>query len=413
MAMGSARLGGPRQGFAAAWLNQSGPMATADATERIPVFDVRLDEAQIEAVAATLRSGWLTMGPRIEAFEEEFAAHLGVEHAVATSSCTAALHLAYLAAGVGPGDEVIVPGITFIASAAAVRYCGATPVLAEIGGQGDLGLDPADVEARVTPRTKAICAVHYGGYAAPLGPLLEICERHGLALIEDAAHSPDATVPGSDRKLGTHGLAGTFSFFSNKILSCGEGGLLATADEHVAELARSLRSHAMTTGTWDRHRGHALGYDVVDVGFNYRLDEPRAALLSARLPGLAGDIEARRSLTLDYRERLSDVEGLLLPYTEEQVAASSCYVMPVMLEDAELRDPVRELLSERHGVQTSVLYPSINEFSAYGRGEQSLPRCERAARSQLTLPLYPHLGSDRLERVVDSLEKSLVEAARP
>jgi dTDP-4-amino-4,6-dideoxygalactose transaminase len=386
-------------------------MATTQATDRIPVFDVRLDEAHIEAVAETLRSGWLTMGPKIKAFEGEFAAHLGVEHAVALNSCTAALHLAYLAAGVGPGDEVIVPGITFVASAAAVRYCGGTPVLAEIRGQGDLGLDPADVEARITPRTKAICAVHYGGYAAPLEPLTELCERHGLALIEDAAHSPDAVLPGSSgRKLGTFGQSGTFSFFSNKILSCGEGGLLATDDERVAELARSRRSHAMTSGTWDRHRGHAMGYDVVEVGYNYRLDEPRAALLSARLPGLAADIEERRRLTRRYRELLAGVEGLTLPYDDEQVAASSCYVMPVMLEDADLRDPLRKLLSERHSVQTSVLYPSINEFTAYGRGGDPLPRCERVARTQLTLPLYPHLGEERLERVVGALRESLAAA---
>lgn len=386
-------------------------MAEPGQNERIPVFDVRLEEQHVDAVAATLRSGWLTMGPRIQEFEAEFAAHLEVEHAIATSSCTAALHLAYLAAGVGPGDEVIVPGITFVASAAAVRYCGATPVLAEIVGQHDLGLDPADVEARITERTKAVCAVHYGGYAAPLAELREICERRGLALIEDSAHSPAGTVPGEERLLGTYGLAGTFSFFSNKILSCGEGGLLATDDDEVAALARSLRSHAMTTGTWDRHRGHAMGYDVVDVGYNYRLDEPRAALLSARLPGLAADIEARRRLTAAYRERLAGVEGLVVPYEQAQVAASACYTMPVMLDLPELRDRVRTALNERHGVQTSVLYPSINEFTAYGAGEQSLPRCERAARTQLTLPLYPHLGEERVERVVEALRASLAEAA--
>jgi dTDP-4-amino-4,6-dideoxygalactose transaminase len=330
---------------------------------------------------------------------------------VAVSSCTSALHLAYLAAGIGPGDEVIVPGITFVASAAAVRYCGGIPVLAEISGQHDLGLDPEDVRARIGPRTKAICAVHYGGYAAPLAPLQEICDEHGLALIEDAAHSPEAVPPGSERKLGTFGLAGTFSFFSNKILSCGEGGLLATADDRVAELARSLRSHAMTSGTWDRHRGHAMGYDVVDVGYNYRLDEPRAALLSARLPGLGADIAERRRLSHRYRELLGDVDGLVLPYGDEQVDASSCYVMPVMLEDDSLRDTVRKLLTERHAVQTSVLYPSISEFTAYGAGETKLPRCELAARTQLTLPLYPHLGDERLERVVAALGESLADAA--
>ena len=377
--------------------------------ERIPVFDVRLEDEHVEAVAETLRSGWLTLGPRTKAFEEEFAEHLGVPHAVALSSCTAALHLAYLAAGVGPGDEVVVPGITFVATAAAVRYCGGTPVLAEIIGPRDLSLDPADVEARIGPRTKAVCAVHYAGYTAPLAPLRELCEQRGLALIEDAAHSPDATVPGGGEALGTVGLAGAFSFFSNKILSCGEGGLLATRDERVAELARSLRSHAMTSGTWDRHRGHAMGYDVVGVGYNYRMDEPRAALLSARLPGLAADVAERRRLTHLYREALADVPGLSVPYSDDQVDASSCYIMPAMLDDPARRDPLRSFLSERHGIQTTVLYPSINEFSAYAGtpGVGSLPRCERAARCQLTLPLYPHLGEERLDRVVRALRDGL------
>jgi dTDP-4-amino-4,6-dideoxygalactose transaminase len=385
----------------------------AVAPEPIPVFDVRLAEREVEAVAETLRSGWLTMGPRTQAFEREFAEHLGVPHAVAVSSCTAALHLAYLAAGVGPGDEVIVPGITFVATAAAARYCGATPVLAEVLGQHDLGLDPEDVAQRFTDRTKAVCAVHYAGYAAPLEPLRELCGERGVALIEDAAHSPDASSHGSERKLGTIGLAGAFSFFSNKILSCGEGGLLATSDERVAELARSRRSHAMTSGTWDRHRGHALGYDVVDVGFNYRMDEPRAALLSARLPGLAADIARRRQLSARYRELLADLPGVELPYTDAQLATSSCYVMPVMLRQPELRDPVRRLLSERFGIQTTVLYPSIHEFSAYaGSAPARLPRCELAARTQLTLPLYPHLGHERQDRVVAALREAIA-CARP
>jgi dTDP-4-amino-4,6-dideoxygalactose transaminase len=171
----------------------AGPQRLLLGHDPIPAFDVRLDEADVEAVAQTLRSGWLTMGPRIEVFEAEFARHLGVEHAVATSSATAALHLAYLAAGVGPGDEV--PGITFVATAAAARYCGARPVLAEVLGQHDLSIDPEDAAARIGPRTKALCAVHYAGYAAPMAALREICEAHGVALIEDAAHSPSATVP--------------------------------------------------------------------------------------------------------------------------------------------------------------------------------------------------------------------------
>ncbi len=382
------------------------------AEDLIPLFDVRLSDDEIAAVADTLRSGWLTMGPRTQAFEAAFAAHLGCRHAVATSSCTTALHLAYLAAGIGPGDEVIVPAITFVASASAVRYCGGTPVPAEIVGQDDLGIDPGDVEARITERTKAVCAVHYAGYATAVSELRDLCDAHNIALIEDAAHSPSAVAAGDARKLGTYGLAGAFSFFSNKVLSCGEGGLLATDDDRVAELARSLRSHAMTSGTWDRHRGHAAGYDVVGLGYNYRLDEPRAALLDARLSGLENDIARRRLLVLRYRELLADVPGVLLPYTDEDVERSSCYVMPVMVEDPELRDPLREWLSERK-IQTSVLYPALHELSEYaGFAPDPLPRAELAARTELTLPLYPHLSATDQDRVVESLQSGLATLSR-
>jgi dTDP-4-amino-4,6-dideoxygalactose transaminase len=367
----------------------------------IPLFDVRLSEDEVGAVANTLRSGWLTMGPRTKEFEEAFAEHLGVPHALALSSCTAALHLAYLAAGVGPGDEVIVPAITFVASAAAVRYCGGTPVLAEIKGQHDLGVDPDDVEARITDRTRAVCAVHYAGYRAETARLRELCESRGVALVEDSAHHPlEAPV----------GLAGCFSFFSNKVLSCGEGGLLATADDAVAELARSRRSHAMTSGTWDRHRGHSAGYDVVALGFNYRMDEPRAALLAARLGGLGDDVAARRRLVRRYRELLAGVGGVSVPYGDDEVDSSSCYVMPVMVERPELRDLLRQWLLERRRVQTSVLYPAVHEFTAYADEERPpLPRSELAARTELTLPLYPHLSEEDQDRVVDALRDGLRE----
>ncbi len=166
----------------------------------------------------------------------------------------------------------------------------------------------------------------------------------------------------------------------------------------------------MTSGTWDRHKGHALGYDVVGVGYNYRMDEPRAALLSARLPGLAADIAQRREVTRRYRELLAGMPELELPYGDDQVGASSCYVMPVMLRDEELRDPLRRLLSERFKIQTTMLYPSINEFTAYrGDTQGELPRCERVARTQLTIPLYPHLGEERQDRVVASLREALEE----
>jgi dTDP-4-amino-4,6-dideoxygalactose transaminase len=274
-------------------------------------------------------------------------------------------------------------------------------------GRHDLSIDPEDAARAIGPRTKAICAVHYAGYAAPMADLRALCAEHGLALIEDAAHAPSAGWEGDGRKLGTLGLAGAFSFFSNKVLSCGEGGLLATDDDEVAELARTRRSHAMTSGTWDRHRGHSASYDVVGLGYNYRLDEPRAALLSARLPGLEADIAARRRLVHRYRSLLAELPGVTVPYSDEEVDRSSCYVMPVVLDEPELRDPLREALRER-GVQTSVLYPAIHELSAYAElPARPLPRAEELARSQLTLPLYPHLTESDQDRVVDALRSGI------
>lgn len=377
-------------------------------SDPIPLFDIRLGDTEVAAVEQTLRSGWLTMGPRTADFEQAFAAHLGVKHAVAVSSATAALHLAYLAAGVGPSDEVIVPAITFVATANAVRYCGGTPVLAELKGQHDLGIDPDDVARRITERTRAVCAVHFAGYAAAIDPLRELCDEHGIALIEDAAHSPTATTP-DGRTLGSLGLASAFSFFSNKVLSCGEGGLLATDDDDVAELARSRRAHALTSGTWDRHRGHAASYDVTALGFNYRIDEPRAALLIERLKGLEDDVARRRALVHRYRELLADVEGLTIPYRDDEVDRSSCYVMPVMVDDAALRDPLRDAMQKGWAVQTSVLYPAIHEFTAYAGSAGSLPRSELAARTELTIPLFPHLTEEDQDRVVTALTTGLAE----
>ena len=346
------------------------------------------------------------MGPRIQEFEAAYAEFLGCAHAVALSSCTAALHLAYLAVGVGPGDEVIVPSMSFAATSNAVLYCGGTPVFADIVGRNDLGVDVADVEKRITDRTRAVCAMHYAGYPAAVDRLRAICDERGVALVEDAAHAPSADLDG--RKLGTWGTAGCFSFFSNKVLSVGEGGLLATDDDGVADCVRSLRSHGMTSGTWDRHRGHAETYDIVELGFNYRMDEPRAALLLSRMRRVDDEIARRREIVRGYRERLAGVERLTLPYTDGDVGRSSCYVMPTLLDEGVDRREFRQELSAR-GVQTSILYPAIHEFSEYRRRypDVSLPRTEDAARTQVTLPLFPHMTEEQLDRVSAAVAAAL------
>jgi dTDP-4-amino-4,6-dideoxygalactose transaminase len=382
-------------------------MSATETFPEIPLFDLRLDPEDIEAVLDVLRSGWLTMGPRTAEFESAFARHLGVRHTVAVSSCTAALHLAYLAAGVGPGDEVIVPAMTFAATAAAALYCGATPVFADILGPHDLSLDPEDVERRITDRTRAVTVVHFAGYPAPVERLRALTDAHGIALIEDAAHSPDAHVDG--RMLGTWGLAGAFSFFSNKVLACGEGGLLATDDDEVAKVARSLRSHGMTSGSWSRFIGETESYDATGLGFNYRLDEPRAALLLSRLRRLERDVARRRELTHAYRAKLAGIPGLSIPYTEDAVEHSTCYVMPVVVDDEARRDGVRRHLRERHGVQTSLFYPAIHEFTAYRErfDGHSLPRSEHIARAEITIPLFPEMDEATQDRVVAALAEAL------
>jgi dTDP-4-amino-4,6-dideoxygalactose transaminase len=316
------------------------------------------------------------------------------------------LHLSYLAAGVGPGDEVIVPSFTFTATAAAAIYCGATPVFAEIVSREDPSLDPNDVQRRITPRTKAVCVVHYAGYPAAVDRLRALCDEHGIAVIEDVAHAPSASLQG--RKLGAWGLAGAFSFFSNKVLSVGEGGLVSTDSDEVAAFVRSRRSHAMTSGTWDRHSGRTDTYDVVGLGFNYRLDEPRAALLLSRMSRLEDEIARRRDLTLRYRALLKGVEGIIVPYRDSDVPGSSCYVIPIMIEEDGRQAQVSARMRER-GVQTSIFYPSIHRFSAYRERfpDVSLPITELTSRTQLTLPFYPHMTHEDQDRVVTVLAEAL------
>ncbi len=225
---------------------------------RITLADVVIGEEERQAVDEVLRSGWLSMGPRTEQFEAALAATLGTAEAIAVTNGTAALHLAAAALGLGPGDEVIVPALTFVASAAGIRHTGASVTLGDSLSVDDFALDPAEIDRLAGPRTRAVVILHYGGYPADTDALLAAAERHGLLVIEDAAHAIGASIGG--RACGTIGDAGCFSFFPNKNMTTGEGGAVVFRSEQVAERARSLRSHAMTTLTWDRHRGHASSY---------------------------------------------------------------------------------------------------------------------------------------------------------
>ena len=357
-----------------------------------------MTDADIDAIAATYRSGWLSMGPRIAEFEAAFAEYAGAAHAVAVSSGTAALHLQGLAAGLGPGDEVIVPSMTFVATVNAIRYTGATPVFADIEGVREPWLSVAAAERAITPRTRAIAFVSYGGHAGPLAGIERLARERGLLLLHDAAHAIGARLDG--RPLGGVADASAYSFFSNKNLALGEGGMVTTGDEALAARVRLLRSHGMTAVSWDRARGHASGYDVVELGFNHRLDEPRAALGLERLRRLDADTARRAALVARYRRLLDGmVECTMAPAAGSDPAH---HLFTVLVAPAADREAVRARIHEQR-VQTSVHYPPAHRFAIYADARAELPVTDEYAARTITLPLFAHMTEEQQDLVVDAV----------
>ena len=378
---------------------------------RVPLADVRVDDELLDVAREALASGWWSMGPRVAEFEASFADRTGAPHVCAVSSGTAALHLALLAIGCGPGDEVVLPSLNFVAAANTVARVGATPVFCDVLGGEDLNLDPRDLAAAINSRTKAVVVLHYAGFACDLGKVLDIAEGRGIAVIEDAAHAPGATWRG--RPLGTIGTIGCFSFFSNKNLPVGEGGAVVTSDDALAEEIRLLRSHGMTTLTWQRHQGHASDYDVVIAGLNYRLDELRAAIAMVQLSRLEEANRARLRHVLRYRDLLDGLEGISFPFSgDDRLQESAHHLAVVLLPSGVSRDSVREAMRTER-IQTSVHYPPIHHFTAYaavGR-QRSLSRTDDVAKRIVTLPLYSHMSSSDVELVAEVLAEAVREGA--
>jgi dTDP-4-amino-4,6-dideoxygalactose transaminase len=356
---------------------------------RVTLSEPDLGPEESEAVAAVLRSRWLTMGAATQAFEQKFAEYCGARHAIAVANGTAALHLAHWALGIGPGDEVICPALTFVATANAVLYCRATPVFADISGLDNLNISPEEIRQKISPRTRCITVMHYGGYPCDMQAIREIAAERGLAVIEDACHAIGAEHHG--KKCGTWGDIGCFSFFSNKNLVTGEGGMLVTNNAELAQKLRLGRSHGMTTMSWDRHQGHASSYDVVDLGFNYRIDEIRAALGQVQLGKLEANNRRRRELTRRYQNHLRQISSLGLPFVNE-AAASAFHLFPILLPPECDRSRFMEEM-KRRGIQTSVHYPPVHRFHYYQKHFQhavgTLPLTEEVSRREVTLPLHP------------------------
>lgn len=371
----------------------------------IPLFDLNYGEAEERAVIEVLRSKWISMGPQTAELERAFAAHVGARHGVALGSCTAALHLALAGLGLGQGDEVIVPSLTFVATVNAVGYVGATPVFADITSLDDFSISPEAVRRLIGPRTKALVVMHYGGFPCDMEALVALAREHKLALIEDAAHAPATRYQG--QAAGAFGDAGCFSFYANKNIACAEGGLMVTNDQKLAERVRLMRSHGMTSLSFDRAKGHATEYDVVARGYNFRLDDIRASLALAQYRKLPEDLAARLSLRARYVERLRILPGISIPYLDCP-HQSSHYILPILVKEggAERRAAIREVMARR-GIQTSVHYPAAHRFAIYSPMGAKLPKTEHVTDHEITLPLFPRMTAAMVDEVVTALAEAL------
>lgn len=371
---------------------------------KIELFAPNYDNREGEAVAEVIESRWLTMGERTKKFETKFAEMLGEElHCTALSSATAALHISLLALGIKEGDEVIIPALTFVADINVVRMVGATPVLADCTSLDDWNMSAKTIEKQITDKTKAVIIVHFAGYPCQMDEIVALCKEKDIYLIEDVAHAPEATYKG--QKCGTFGEYGCFSFFTNKNLSVGEGGMISSKSKELNQQAQYYRSHGMTSLTLDRHKGRAITYDIAQSGLNYRIDEIRSALGLVQLDKLHEANLKRKVLVERYIENLKDTPNITVPFLKLQNIESVYHIFPILLNENIDRVAFIGKLKER-GIQSSIHYPAFKDFTAFKDiGLNEAPIAEDIASRELTLPLYPTMSFDEVDFVCDGLKK--------
>lgn len=369
---------------------------------KIPLFQLNFDEQEIQAVTDTIRSKWISTGPKCDELEETFKKMLNVKYAISLSNCTDALHLACIASGITMGDEVLCPSLTFAASVNCIRYMGAKPVFCDIKGLNDMNIDPKEIEKKITPSTKAIIVVHMAGFPCNMDEIMEIAKKYNLKIIEDACHGPLSEYKG--KKLGTIGDLGCFSFFSNKNISTGEGGMIVTNNENYATRIRLLRSHGMTTMSYQRAKGHATEYDIVELGYNFRMDDIRASIGIIQLKKLHNDLEKRSVVRKNYIKTLQNIQEIEIPFIDNKEFVSN-YIMPIVLinSTAEKRDSLRKYLHEK-GIQTSNHYPPIHKFSIYKEYTSDLPVTEYVCANEITLPMYADLTEKEIYYIAEALK---------
>jgi len=371
---------------------------------RYPLSDIDLGEEEEREVLKVLRSRWLSTGPVTERFEKAYSNYLGGGFAVAVSNGTAALHLALACMDLRQGDEVILPSLTFVATANAVLYVGGRPIFADIVSPDDLNISPEEIEKKVSKRTKAIVVMHYGGYPCDMESIGSIAKQHHLHVIEDAAHAPGSEYHGE--KCGTLGVLGCFSFFSNKNLVTGEGGMVFTRNQAFAERVRTMRSHGMKALSWDKYRGHLSSYDIGDLGYNYRTTEIQSALGLVQLKKLDRNNQKRRKLVEAYRKELQGTGEISVPFPKCGTGPSY-HLFPVLISPSIPREKVMDGL-RGHGAQTSIHYPPIHLFSLYrrqfGYKKGMLPKTEDVSRREVTLPLHPGMDVQDVNWIAGKLK---------
>jgi len=373
---------------------------------RVILAQPDLGDLEIRGVSAVLKSKWLTMGELSRAFEMEFAGFIGARYAVFVNSCTAGLHLACRALGIGPRDEVICPSLTFVATSNAILYVGAKPVFADIAGIDDLNISVADIEDKITSRTKAIIVVHYAGFPCAMDKIKKIADKFNLFLIEDAAHAIGASFKGIS--CGMWSDIGVFSFYSNKNMTTAEGGMLVTNNASLMKKLRLLRSHGMTANTWDRHKGRANSYDILDLGYNYRPTEIGAALGLAQLKKIKKNNQRRKLLSLKYRSKLSSLNELIIPFLNNP-GEPAYHIFPLVLKAGVNRDMLIKRLKQK-GIQTSIHYSPVHSFSYYRKllkRDICLPNTDYVGKHEVTLPLYPQMEAAQLDYVADTLRREI------
>jgi len=372
---------------------------------RVQLHKINYDEREYQAVREVLDSGWLTISQKTYDFETAFSGFLGHDaQCLAVSNCTAALHMALLVLGIGKGDEVITPALTFIADQNVTRMASAENVLADITSMEDWSMDCDDIEARITSKTRAVMIVHYAGYACDMERIEALCKKHNLLLIEDCAHSPGADYKG--QPLGTFGDIAAFSFFGNKNIAVGEGGMVVTRNPELYAKLKNLRSHGMTVQSFDRFKGRASSYDVESPGLNYRIHEIASALGLIQLQKLEEANNKRKEITEHYFRRLDDIPSITIPYRRFSRGKPNYHIMPILLSDSLDRSAIIESMKQ-DGVQTSIHYPAIQRFTAYRNKVNQTPRAEYVSAHELTLPLYPSMTHEETDIVCDSLIKSI------